>query len=297
MIFRSMAPFRRLFLLGLLIAIGCRSQKPHEPDRPRLVPGVRMIDISIPSDILHREMTARVIAPIEPPDNAPVVYLLHGAGADYRDWAANSSIADLAAHGVLLIMPDGGESYYVNDARGFRYEDYFVQEFLPVTRQLFPYVTRDRSRTAIVGISRGGFAAAVFALKHPELFSYVGGLSSAYDLADRRFRWRAPLESMSYRKVFGPPGSAIRTSNDPNLLVANTMPSAAPYFYLSCGDKDVLLPTSQHFSALLQEHGIPHEFHQVRGDHNWGVWGPQIPALEASLLTHFGISPEKSSPR
>ena len=174
---------RALLLLLLVPIVGCHEQ--GEPDRPRLIPAARLIDIEIDSAILSRKIPVRLIVPAAPAPNAPVVYLLHGAGASFREWSNHSDIATLAASNVILVMPDSADSYYINDARGFRYEDFFFKELVPRIHQQLPYASRDRSRTAIVGISRGGYGAAVYGFHHPEFFSFVGALSGAFDLAER----------------------------------------------------------------------------------------------------------------
>jgi putative tributyrin esterase len=162
---------------------------------------------------------------------------------------------------------------------------------MPAIDREFPFAARDRAHTAIIGNSRGGYAAAIYALKHLELFSFVGGLSSAFDLADRSFRWHAPLDSFRYQKIFGPPGSPIRVANNPYLFAHSIARERSPYFYLLCGDRDSLLPANRRFVAELEASRLPHQFTIVPGGHNWGVWNAQLPALESALLAHFGLPP------
>jgi len=283
-------------LLLLLSLVGCQAHEQAEPDHPRLTSATRLVDIEIDSVILHRKIPVRIIFPATPSPNAAVVYLLHGAGASFREWSNNSDIAALAAHNVILVMPDSAGSYYINDARGFRYEDFFFTELIPRIHERFPDASHDRNRTAIVGISRGGYGAAVYGFHHPELFSYVGGLSSALNLAQRPFRWHAPLESLEYGRVFGPSGSRTRSLNDPFMLLESARPATSPYFYLTCGDHEVLEPINQSFSKLLALHFFAFSFQRLRGEHNWSQWGPEIPALEDSLLAHFGLSPMEHTP-
>jgi S-formylglutathione hydrolase FrmB len=284
-----------LAILCLIAFIGCRHASPSQvqTDRPKLTIGTNITDFAIHSRTMSREMVVRIIAPANAydEDNLPVVYLLHGAGENYRTWSNNSTISDLATHKVLLVMPDSGGTYYINDENGQHYEDYFLTELIPEIHRRYPRAAEDRAHTAIVGVSRGGFGATVIALKHPAQFGYVGGLSSAFNLAERRFRWQAPLESIGYRRVFGPEGSETRKDNDPYLLLRSTQSQQAPYFYLSCGDSDVLLPANRKFVASLRQQSIPFSFNLLYGGHNWGTWAPQMPKLESSLLDYFGISP------
>jgi dipeptidyl aminopeptidase/acylaminoacyl peptidase len=45
----------------------------------------------------------------------PVIYLLHGGGADYRSWSNNSQVVRYAQGGLILVMPEGDEVYYMNE--------------------------------------------------------------------------------------------------------------------------------------------------------------------------------------
>jgi S-formylglutathione hydrolase FrmB len=285
-------------ILCLLFALGCRAPLPVAGDHPRVPADARMTDLNLHSAILGHDVPVRIIAPaqIDPGKPLPVVYILHGAGEDYRNWTNETPIAEFAAHNVLLVMPDGLHTYYVNDARGHRYEDFFFQELIPAVHEHFPSATKDRAHTAIVGNSRGGFAATLYGLKHPELFSYVVGLSSAMDLSDRHFRWRAPRESLGYRRIFGPRGSAVRRENDPYRLARNLPPAKAPYFDLSCAEHDVLLPSNKAFASLLAQRGFAHRFVIVPGDHDWSVWNGMLPGMEERLLAHLALA-SSASPR
>jgi S-formylglutathione hydrolase FrmB len=280
----------------ILLPAGCHRPAPLKADHPRLNANVRMTDTTLHSAILHRDMPIRLVAPTKLTPNMPIVYLLHGAGEDYRNWTNESNIAELAASGVLLAMPEGGNTYYINDAAGVRYEDFFFTELVPEVHRRYPNAATDRTRTAIAGISRGGFAATLYALKHPEMFGYVAGLSSALDLAERKFRWHAPLESLQYRKVFGPVGSPTRLDNDPYVLLRKLPAEQSPIFALTCGDKDVLLPSNISFDALLVERNLPHTFAVLQGDHNWSLWEPQIAGLQRDLLTYFKIPTSTPQP-
>lgn len=270
-----------------MVTMGCEHPV-LMPDKPQLSPQVRLIDSTMHSVALARDMHLRIIVPVivTKEEMLPVVYLLHGAGTDYRDWTNNSQIASFAAKGFVLVLPDEAGAYYINEASGSnrRYEDYFVNEVIPEIHRIVPYASRNRADNAIVGISRGGYGAVVLALKHPDLFSFVGDLSGAVDFPERHFRWRAPWASLGNRKVFGPVGSPENRSNDPFALLHTISPSQAPYFFVSSGDKDSLLDPNRRFATALANLGFPSEFHLLPGGHNWSVWGADIPLLEASLL-------------
>ena len=115
----------------LALSTACRKdQKGSFTDHPRLTPKVTLQDLTFHSSSLDRDMQYRVIAPVGIPPGLklPVVYLLHGGGGGFRDWSNYTDVARFAQKGLLLVMPEGDESYYTNSAehpepiRGLRSE-------------------------------------------------------------------------------------------------------------------------------------------------------------------------------
>ena len=77
-----------------------------------------MRDVTFHSASLNRDMPYRVVMPANIPHRIrlPVVYLLHGGGGSFRDWSNYSDVARFAERGLILVMPEGDESYYTNSA-------------------------------------------------------------------------------------------------------------------------------------------------------------------------------------
>src|ERR1700749_4416557 len=70
----------------------------------------------------------------------PVVYLLHGYTDDNTGWLqfgeinrlAGKAIAEGAIPPMIIVMPNGDSSFYINSYDGKeKYEDFFVKEFMP----------------------------------------------------------------------------------------------------------------------------------------------------------------------
>jgi len=140
---------------------------------------------------------------------------------------------------------------------------------------------------AIVGISMGGFGAVKLALQHPELFIFAGGISSAIDVPRRTFSLKRLQQSRHYRAIFGPSGSPTRRNNDPFVLARAANVEAAPYFFLTCGEQEGLLPANRDFAALLAQLRFRFEFHTVPGGHDWNQWNAWLPKLFQSLGEHM----------
>lgn len=84
-------------------------------------------------------MHYRVLLPekIAAEQKFPVVYLLHGGGGGFRDWSNYSDVTRYAQQGLILVMPEGNSSYYMNsvDHPQDRYEDYMVHDLIADVEQ------------------------------------------------------------------------------------------------------------------------------------------------------------------
>jgi len=126
-------------------------------------------------------------------------------------------------------MPDGDASYYVNVRMRppDRYEDYLVQDLISDVEAKFP-VNSGRSHRAIIGISMGGFGAVNLSLKHPDLFIFAAGMSSAIDVPTRPSSFKRMAQYREHEAIFGQWGTVTRRRNDPFLRVQSVKPSRAP---------------------------------------------------------------------
>jgi putative tributyrin esterase len=280
-----------LFAAILILTQGCKTKEALPPDHPRLTPNVILRDVTFHSAALNRYMPYRVILPssVAPAKKLPVVYLLHGGGGGFRDWSNFSDVARFVESGLILVMPEGASSYYVNavDPPQDRFEDYIVRDLIADVETRFPAAS-GRANRAIVGLSMGGFGAVTLALRHPEVFGFVGGLSSAIEVTRRAFTIKRLKQSRHFNAIFGPSGSPARRDRDPFLLVKTTNPDAAPYFFLTCGEQDSLLPANREFAALLAQRHFHFEFHTTSGGHDWTQWNAWLPDLFHSLTQHRG---------
>lgn len=281
-----------MILLACVSLLSCgRKEEPPAPDRPRLTPGVKMIDVTFHSAALDRDMQYRAVLPakVAAGQKFPVLYLLHGGGGGFRDWTNYSDVARYAEQGMIMVMPEGKSSYYSNSVERpqDRYEDYIVRDVIADVEQRLPAAS-GRAHRAIAGVSMGGFGAVVLALKHPDLFVFAGGLSSALDVPSRPFSIKRWGQWRAHESIFGPWGSQSRRASDPLILARSVDPTQTPYFFLTCGDQEGLLAINKRFAALLQQRQVSYEFHIVPGGHDWNQWDRQLPELIASLKEHAG---------
>lgn len=126
----------------------------------------------------------------------PVLYELHGLGEgmNYTQWdklgltaAADKAIAEGTLSPFIIVMPDGavflpdgtvahGMNYF---SPGNSYEFMTLNELMPAIATRY-CTWEDASARAIGGLSRGGFWAFEIGLRHPELFTAIGGHSASF---------------------------------------------------------------------------------------------------------------------
>ena len=281
---------RAVFCLCLLTVACNREQQPSRIDTPRLTANVTMQDVTFHSEALRRDVQYRVVLParINSRDKLPIIYLLHGNGGNFRDWSNYSDVAQFAERRLILVMPDGRSSYYVNAAEipADRYEDFIVDDLIPDVERRFP-ANSARSSRAIIGVSMGGYGAVKMALSHPDMFAFAGGLSSAVDVPSRPFSIRRAQQYRQHSLIFGPWSSEARRSRDPFVLARSVDPTKVPFMFLTCGDGEGLLAPNRQFAALLAQRHFAYEFHTVPGAHDWNQWNQRLSQVFQSLLAHI----------
>lgn len=257
------------------------------PARGQTVEGLKLS-----SAILGRDVAYAVHLP---PDYAssgrryPVVYLLHGYTDDESGWiqfgevggAADRAIAAGEVPPMIIVMPDGGVSFYVNDAAGkVRWEDMFIQELIP--RIDATYRTRATQEfRGIAGLSMGGWGTLVHLFRHPDVFT-AGAAFSAAVWADEDI---AGMKPENWDKLLGPlfgaTGRAGRDRLTPHfrkyspLDLAKTLPEDTlkkVRLYIDCGDDDFLIGGNCALHLALSGRKIPHEFRVRDGGHTWSYW-------------------------
>ncbi|MDD4193417.1 MAG: alpha/beta hydrolase-fold protein, partial [Mangrovibacterium sp.] len=187
----------------------------------------------------------------------PVLYLLHGHSHRNNDWVRDGKIRELVdqltgtneACEMIIIMPDGGSiknGYF--DVKGWNYETFFFEEFLPFVEKKYR-VNGDQSGRAIAGFSMGGGGAVAYALKHPDLFSSVYAMSSLMTLPRQD---RTPVRDPKMEEF----GKSV-LANDCNAYVAYADEATLEKlrgirWFVDCGDDDFLLEVNCDFYREMQ---------------------------------------------
>ncbi len=230
----------------------------------------------IPSEILQLDMHYSIYLP---PDydvsskDYPVLYLLHGMWGNYLDWVTNgmssvvnSLIYTEEAKEMIIVMPDGIDSFYCNNFNGgsLLYEDFMIQEFIPQIENKYRINSTQKGR-AIAGLSMGGYGATFHAFKRPDMFCYCYSMSGAL-------------------------GMGASAPDLTEIINAKTTEELAeiPAYTMECGTEDYLVYSSnESFDLLLTEKGIVHNYIERTGVHDWTFWMGCLPKVLKAVSEEF----------
>src|ERR1700712_2069810 len=166
---------------------------------------------TVKSKILGRNVKFAVYLPADYETanrSYPVVYLLHGYSDDNTGWLqfgeinrfADKGIADGTIPPMIIVMPNGDSSWYINSFDGKeKYEDFFVKEFLPSIEKTYR-IRASKHYRGIAGLSMGGYGSLIFAMKYPELFCAAAPLSAGVFADDELLT----MNDANYEQVLGP---------------------------------------------------------------------------------------------
>jgi S-formylglutathione hydrolase FrmB len=214
-----------------------------------------------------------------------VLYLLHGLSDNGSAWQRFTTVETLAKmYGLVVVMPSVGRSFYIDLPNGQHYFTYLMEELPQYLSGVFN-LSSSRENTLVAGLSMGGYGAFKAALLHPERFyaaaSFSGFLSMKYmkaNLDDPRTK--------EFSTVFGDLNNLSGGEHDPARWLADAVKKKAtlPRLFMACGRQDELYPLNQLFLADCAALGMPVDFHEEDGGHEWLFWDAQLRHFLAEVL-------------
>ncbi len=224
----------------------------------------------------------------------PVFYLLHGYTDDETIWIKNGWVDQAADQGIIanhvvkmiIVMPDAGLTWYLNQPGGdYNYEDMFIKELIPFMEKTYR-IKAEKKYRAIGGLSMGGYGALGYSMRHPELFGSCVALSAAI-IPDTEL---LNYPQTNYDNYFSPIyGKGIKgkdrlsvhwNENNPLYLAEKTAVEKLKSinWYISCGDDDIFINGNSVLDQIFRERKIPRQYRVCDGRHNWNYWREHIGA-------------------
>jgi enterochelin esterase-like enzyme len=253
-------------------------------------PGRVLEGLNMPSKILPYAVNYCVYLPAGYETSAqryPIVYLLHGYSDQEWGWiqfgevqlAADRAIADREIPPMIIVMPSGKVTFYVNDYTGKdRWEDMFIQEFIPYIDST--YRTRPlKEFRGISGLSMGGYGSLMFSMRHPDTFAACAAFSAAVWEDEELI---GPKATNNYDGFFGKLFGPLENNDLPTFFrdhhpldLAKNRPVdelKKVRYYIDCGDDDFLINGNMALHKVMKQRQIPHEFRVRDGGHSWPYW-------------------------
>jgi S-formylglutathione hydrolase FrmB len=261
--------------------------------------GLLKESLKLKSTILAKEMEYSIYFPADYEASNrryPVLYLLHGYTDDETGWTqfgeahliADRSIQAGESAPMIIVMPDGGVTWYINNYNGkVKYEDYFINELIPHIDQT--YRTRPTKQyRAVAGLSMGGYGTLIMSTKHPDMFSSAAPLSAGVFtdeeiVAGNDEMWKTVLGDLYGKKDLSGRSRLTDHYQKNSILKIIEMGNADDLkkvrYYIDCGDKDFLIKGNMALHSAMIDKKIPHEFRVREGVHNWTYWRTALPEV------------------
>jgi len=221
--------------------------------------------------VLEKMTSFTAIVPDNKPGPFPVLYLLHGLSDDHTAWTRRTSLERYVdGLPLIVVMPNGERSFYTDAQANPKaaFETYIVQDLVGFVDRTFRTVSTREGRV-IAGLSMGGYGAVKLALKHPDLFCAAVSHSGAVGFGRRSFDPGSEWAAVMGEHPGGGPNDIFR-------LVATIDRSALPTLRIDCGVDDFLIEENRALHQHLTALGVPHEYEEHPGEHNWEYWDKHI---------------------
>lgn len=205
----------------------------------------------------------------------PLLLLLHGVYGCQWNWWLNAGIDRTAGEMIredtmapmMIAMPSDGlfgdGSGYVPHATA-NFEKWIVDDIPTCVGELFPQV--EVSRFFLAGLSMGGFGAMRLGMKYANRTLGVSAHSSVTDVTQ-----------LSRFIPYPPETFLFAGERDVSVLHwAKANREQLPPLRFDCGTEDSLIAENRTLHRELTELGIPHEYQEFPGAHDWTYWAEHV---------------------
>lgn len=175
-----------------------------------------------------------------------VLILLHDVNGDRMEWLLKSQIADmLGKYNMLVVMPSGKNSFYINTFNGYKYMDYISVEIIDFIKSNF-YVSEDRKDYIIAGCGMGGYGALRCGINNIKQFGNIGSFSGLLDVNNDNI-WP---ENIKKENIFDEKRLA---ENNIYEIFGTADTTEKTNIYLCCGKNDKYYGCNIEFYELIKD--------------------------------------------
>lgn len=227
------------------------------------------IEMTYRSEALAVDTAIRIHLPegIQKGETLPVLYLLHGLGGASSSWDKYSAIGRYVRNKkIIVVMPDGGKSFYMNEVYGLNHYNYIAEELPDMIEATFP-ASNERF---IAGASMGGYGAFRIALKNPTRYTWAASFSGALDIE--------PLLGLDAKRFEAVSGGVFDPEEMDLFTIARQAEKSPvrPKLYQWCGTEDYLYEGNVKFKECMEQMDFDYTYAESSGDHNWVYWDREI---------------------
>lgn len=231
------------------------------------------------SDVLGMQSRAEVILPdrLEEGRPLPTLYLLHGLSDDETIWCRHTCL-ELYARGYYLavVMPNAHRSFYLDSDDGHtKYFTYITEELPKLMESFFP-LAKEREHRFIAGLSMGGYGAFKCALARPDRYAAAASFSGVMDFVQAVQNWDFLQTHVCEDSASAAPSNLFASAEQLMTLAKLSPDVKVPKLYQECGTEDFLYQQNIAFRDFATKLGMPHEYHERPGTHNWEFWNECI---------------------
>ncbi len=211
----------------------------------------------------------------------PLVYLLHGYSANYKQWSQLTNLKRLAnQYSFIIVCPDGFTSFYLDAPfdKGSQFESFFFKVLKPTIHSKFKI---DSANIFISGLSMGGYGALRQFILHDDYFNTAAATSGALQINYENFKKISQQFFQSSRmtddltKILGEASKNEWSQYSIENLLRNKTSFVRPFLF-DCGTEDILFSNTLALKTVVDSLKIPATFISQPGDHNDEYWRKSI---------------------
>jgi len=211
-----------------------------------------------------------------------VLWLLHGGAGNSLDYLAYTNIARYAEeHMLAVVMPSGYNMNTDDHEPGMKMCKYVAEELPQTLRNIFPLSDKPEDNF-IGGLSMGSNGAQKVAIRYPENYAAVLGMSAgSFNVPDPN----APKRKYNTGMPMPPHKPDEMEENCEILKKAIADGKKIPEFFMIWGEKDIAREGSIKSVNFLREQGCKVYAEEVPGlGHEWDLWCPTLRKAFDELL-------------